>query len=106
MRAANNAGDLVGAVAGFVRAKSFNPAVLTNSWGGDGPFPPSSPNPPAADKALILEIRDAIARGIVVVFSDVVAGRCHPPFNNAAAPGRDLATGFGLVNVSAAAAAI
>jgi subtilisin family serine protease len=245
-RAADNAGNLVGAIAGFVRAKQSNPGVLTNSWGGDGPFPPP-PAPPAADRALILEIRDAIARGIVVVFSagngqfsseaqvpgviaaggvfatagldlrasdyasgyhspwfggvdvptvsglvgmrprasyimlpipsgcpidveraaagtgtglgdppdgttandgwalfsgtsaaapqvagaaavlraikpgatpaqvtqalsatavDVIVGRCHPRFNNPAAPGRDLATGFGLINVSAAAAAI
>jgi subtilisin family serine protease len=37
---------------------------------------------------------------------DVRAGRCHPRFNNPAGPGRDLATGFGLVDVSAAAAAI
>ncbi len=247
VRASNNAGDLVGAVAGFVRAKSFNPAVLTNSWGSDGPFPPTTPAPPAVHRPLILEIQDAIARGIVVVFSagngqfgpqpqvpgviaaggvfatagldlqasdyasgyhspwfggvdvptvsglvgmrprasyimlpippgcpidveraaagtgtgagdppdgttagdgwalfsgtsaaapmtagaaallrgirpgatpaqvrnaltstatDVVAGRCHPRFNNLATPGRDLATGFGLVNVSAAAGAI
>jgi subtilisin family serine protease len=69
IRASDNAGNLVGAVAGFVRAKSFNPAVLTNSWGSDGPFPPNTAAPPAAHNALILEIRDAIARGIVVVFS-------------------------------------
>jgi hypothetical protein len=242
-RAADNAGNLVGAVAGFVKAKLGNPAVISNSWGGDGPFPPPSPNPPAVDRPLILEIVDAIARGIVVVFSagngqfasepqvpgviaaggafatagldlqasdyasgyhspwfggvdvptvsglvgklprasyimlpiprgcpidveraaagagdppdgtaandgwalfsgtsaaapmlagavavlrgvrpgatpaqvaraltstatDVVTGRCHPRFNNAAVPGRDLATGFGLANVSAAAGVI
>ena len=34
-RAANDKGDLVGALAGFVRAKAGRPDVLTNSWGGD-----------------------------------------------------------------------
>jgi subtilisin family serine protease len=246
IRIANDRGDLVGALAGFVRAKAGNPDVLTNSWGGDyeEPFPAQ---PDAGDRALALEIRDAISQGIVVVFAagngsfsaeaqvpgviavggvfasaglelqastyasgyhsewfggvdvptvsglvgmrprasyimlpipagcpidveraaagsgggagdppdgtsandgwalfsgtsaaapqiagaaallrgirqnatpaqvtdaltqtavDVRVGRCHPRFNNPATPGRDLATGFGLVNVSAAAAAI
>jgi Subtilase family len=241
-RAANAAGDLVGAVAGFVRAKAGRPDVLTNSWGGDY-LDPVPGQPDAADRALALEIRDAVNQGIVVVFSagngsfsaeaqvpgviaaggvfasagldlqasdyasgyhsqwfggvdvptvsglvgmrprasyimlpipagcpidveraaagagdppdgtsandgwalfsgtsasapqiagaaavlrgvrtnatpaqvtqalsntavDVRVGRCHPRFNNPATPGRDLATGFGLINVSAAAAAI
>lgn len=74
-RASNNAGDLVGALSGFVRAKADKPHVLTNSWGGDEPYPPApGSSPPAADRALILEIRDAIAQGIVVVFS---AGNGH-----------------------------
>ncbi len=34
--------------------------------------------------------------------TDVQAGHCHPRFNNAATPGPDLATGPGLVNVTAA----
>src|SRR4051794_35580156 len=33
---------------------------------------------------------------------DVVAGRNHPRFNNMATSGRDLATGFGLIDVTAA----
>jgi subtilisin family serine protease len=68
VRAANANGDLVGAVAGFVRAKAGRPDVLTNSWGGDynDPVPPQ---PDPADRALALEIRDAIAQGIVVVFA-------------------------------------
>jgi subtilisin family serine protease len=37
---------------------------------------------------------------------DVRTGSCNPRFNNPATAGRDLATGFGLVNASAAAAAI
>ena len=35
-----------------------------------------------------------------------VGGAGHPRFNHPAGPGRDLATGFGLIDVSRAAAAI
>jgi subtilase family protein len=73
-RASDSAGNLVGAMAGFMRAKAGQPDVLTNSWGGDGPYPPASPQPDAADRPLILEIRDALTQGIVVVFS---AGNGH-----------------------------
>jgi subtilisin family serine protease len=67
-RAANDNGDLVGALAGFVRAKASAPDVLTNSWGGDYLDPvPAQPDP--ADRPLVLEILDAIQQGIVVVFS-------------------------------------
>lgn len=76
-RASNDAGKLVGTLAGFVRAKSDGPDVLTNSWGGDNPYPPPpGSNFPAADRAMVLEIQDAIARGIAVVFS---AGNGHFP---------------------------
>jgi hypothetical protein len=68
VRAANANGDLVGAVAGFVRAKAGRPDVLTNSWGGDY-VDPVPAQPDLADRALILEIQDAIAQGIVVVFA-------------------------------------
>jgi subtilisin family serine protease len=67
-RAANDRGDLVGALAGFVRAKAGSPDVLSNSWGGDYRDPvPAQPDP--FDRPLILEILDAINQGIVVVFS-------------------------------------
>jgi hypothetical protein len=72
-RASNNKGDLVGALAAFVRAKSARPDVLTNSWGGDNPYPPQGP-PDPADNAMVAEIRDAIAQNIVVIFS---AGNGH-----------------------------
>jgi subtilisin family serine protease len=72
-RASNSSGDLVGALAGFVRAKADHPDVLTNSWGSDNPYPPSG-DPPLAERALVLEILDAIAQGIVVIFS---AGNGH-----------------------------
>ncbi len=74
-RASNNQGNLVGAIGGFLRAKadSPTPAILTNSWGGDGPFPPSGP-PDEFEIAWALEIQDAIQQGIFVVFS---AGNGH-----------------------------
>jgi subtilisin family serine protease len=67
-RASNEQGQLVGAIAGFLRAKGDKPNVLTNSWGGDGPFPPAGP-PDPSERAWALEIRDAVEQGIVVVFS-------------------------------------
>ena len=51
-RASNDAGALVGALAGFVRAKADKPDVLTNSWGGDDPYPPQGNQPDPADRAL------------------------------------------------------
>jgi subtilisin family serine protease len=72
-RASDSQGRLVAALAGFVRAKQDGPHVITNSWGGDyrEPFP-AQPDP--ADRTIVLEIQDAIKRGIVVVFS---AGNGH-----------------------------
>lgn len=67
-RAADDRGNLVGALAAFVRAKQGTPDVLTNSWGGDY-SDPVPPQPDPADRALGLEIRDAIAQNIVVVFA-------------------------------------
>jgi hypothetical protein len=47
-----------------------------------------------------------VAKALSDTATDVRAGACHPRFNNPAVAGRDLATGFGLVNVSAAAGVI
>ena len=58
----------LGAIAGFLTAKAANPRILTNSWGGDGPFPPLGP-PDQFDIVWALEIRDAFDQGIFVVFS-------------------------------------
>jgi subtilisin family serine protease len=67
-RASNQQGDMVAPIAGFMRAKMERPDVLSNSWGGDYPDPlPAEPH--AADRALALEILDAIAQDIVVVFA-------------------------------------
>jgi hypothetical protein len=72
-RASDQRGRLVGTLAAFVRAKQGRPHVLTNSWGGDYDEPfPDQPEP--ADRAVALEIQDAIRQGIVVVFS---AGNGH-----------------------------
>lgn len=68
IRASNNSGDLVGAIAGFLRAKDVNPRIITNSWGGDGPFPPPGPLD-AGELAFAAEIQDAIDQNILVVFS-------------------------------------
>jgi len=68
IRATNDAGKLVGAIAGFLRAKQDKPAILTNSWGGDGPYPPLG-GPDQTDIAWALEILDAVEQGIFVVFS-------------------------------------
>jgi hypothetical protein len=74
-RASNDDGSLVGSMAGFVRAKQESPDVLTNSWSSDYDYPPPrNSGPPVAERALVLEILDAIARNIVVIFA---AGNGH-----------------------------
>lgn len=72
-RASDAQGNLVGAIGGLLLAKDSIPAVLTNSWGGDGPFPPLGP-PDSFEIAVAMELLDAIEQGIVVVFS---AGNGH-----------------------------
>jgi hypothetical protein len=69
IRAADERGHLVATLAGFMLAKASGAKVITNSWGGDYPYPDIPPIPYAADRILELEIRDAIAKNIVVVFS-------------------------------------
>jgi len=65
IRASNNKGDLVAAIGGFLKAKSLHPQILTNSWGGEADPSGLSDD----DKALSLELQDAVEQGIVVVFS-------------------------------------
>jgi len=72
-RASDNKGNLTAAITGFLRAKADHPNVLTNSWGGDLDYPPTGPLP-ADYRAWVLEIKDAVQQGIVVVFS---AGNSH-----------------------------
>ena len=68
IRTADNRGNLVGAINGFLKAKELNPQIITCSWGGDSPYP-SANSPDQFDRAIALEIQDAIEQGIVVVFS-------------------------------------
>lgn len=68
IRGSDNNGNLVGAIGGFLRAKQLSPAILTNSWGGNGPFPPNSA-PSSSDIAWATEIFDAVQSGIFVIFS-------------------------------------
>ena len=68
IRATDENGHLVGAIGGFLTAKQESPDILTNSWGGDGPYPPNGP-PDAYDIAWAAEIQDAVEQGIFVVFS-------------------------------------
>jgi subtilisin family serine protease len=66
-RVANDAGKLVAPLAGFMRAKGDRPRVITSSWGGDQREIPDAPS--RAEAIAALEIKDAIEKGIVVVFS-------------------------------------
>jgi hypothetical protein len=43
-----------------------------------------------------------VIQALTTTAIDVVSGRCHPRFNNAAQIGPDLATGAGIVDVAAA----
>ncbi|MBW8843442.1 MAG: S8 family serine peptidase [Burkholderiales bacterium] len=68
VRATDSAGRFVGAMAAFLKSKALVPRIITNSWGGDGLYPPIG-GPSAADLALAAEIKDAIEKGILVIFS-------------------------------------
>jgi subtilisin family serine protease len=69
-RASDAQGRLVGAISGFLSAKGTTPKphVMTNSWGGDGPYPPTGPLD-QWERVWALEISDAVEQGIVVVFA-------------------------------------
>jgi hypothetical protein len=69
VRASDSSGNLVAAIGGFMKAKELNPRILTNSWGGDLPFPTPSNTLSPQDAAFVLEIKDAVEKGIFVVFS-------------------------------------
>jgi subtilisin family serine protease len=68
VRGTDGSGKFVAVIAAFLKAKALKPHIVTNSWGGDGDYPPLGP-PDEADRAFALEIQDAIESGIVVVFS-------------------------------------
>jgi len=69
IRASDDSGQLVGALEGFMKGKELKPQILTNSWGGDMPFPPGSNTLAPQDAAFALELKDAVEQGIFVIFS-------------------------------------
>jgi subtilisin family serine protease len=68
IRASDNQGQLVAAIAGFLKTKEINPRIITSSWGGDEFYPPPGP-PNQMDLAVAAEIQDAVQSGILVIFS-------------------------------------
>jgi subtilisin family serine protease len=68
IRASDDRGQLVAAIAGFLKAKEMNPRIITSSWGGDEDYPPAGP-PNQMDLAVAAELQDAVQRGILVIFS-------------------------------------
>jgi subtilisin family serine protease len=81
-RAADEDGNLVAPLAAFMRAKADRPPgapyVISCSWGGDshGPLPHL---PTGMERAMALEILDAIEQGIVVVFAAGNGGHSIEP---------------------------
>jgi subtilisin family serine protease len=70
IRATDSEGNFVGTLAAFNRAKTLipQPNIITCSWGSDYLYPP--PFGPDQDAlAIAAEIRDALERGILVIFS-------------------------------------
>jgi Subtilase family len=68
IRGTDNSGNFVGVISAFLKAKGLSPKIITNSWGGDAPYPPDG-GPEQSDLAIAAEIKDAIENGILVIFS-------------------------------------
>ena len=68
IRGTNTAGKFVAVIAAFLKGKALSPQIMTNSWGGDGDYPPLE-GPDEADLAFKAEVQDAIENGILVIFS-------------------------------------
>jgi hypothetical protein len=68
IRGTTEDGKFVGVFAAFLRGKALNPQIMTNSWGGDDPYPPDG-GPDEADLSFAAEVQDAIENGILVIFS-------------------------------------
>jgi subtilisin family serine protease len=68
IRGTDSAGNFIGVIAAFLKGKALSPRIMTNSWGGDGEYPPPG-GPEQADLAFAAEVQDAIDNGILVIFS-------------------------------------
>jgi hypothetical protein len=68
IRATDSAGNLVGPVTAFLKAKALAPQIITNSWCSDSQYPPTR-GPDAADLSFAAEVIDAIENGILVIFA-------------------------------------
>ena len=68
IRGTNDGGNFVGIITAFLKGKALKPQIMTNSWGGDGEYPPTT-KPDPTDLAFAAEIQDAIENGILVIFS-------------------------------------
>ena len=69
-----------------------------------GPPPPHrrSRGPPRCSRGQGRPHPGEVVEALALTAMDVRAGFCHPRFNHPAGPGRDLATGYGLVNADRA----
>src|SRR5262249_1113742 len=68
IRGTDDGGHFVGVLAAFLKGKALSPQIITNSWGGDSPYPPEG-GPDEGDLAFAAEVQDAIENGILVIFS-------------------------------------
>jgi subtilisin family serine protease len=68
IRGTDSNGKFVGVMAAFLKGKALSPKIMTNSWGGDGDYPPAGP-PDERDLAFAAEVQDAIENEILVIFS-------------------------------------
>lgn len=70
IRGTNSVGKFgAGPQAAFLKAKALAPKIITNSWIGHIDYPPPSGAPDEHDLSFALEIKDAIEKGILVIFA-------------------------------------
>jgi hypothetical protein len=68
IRSTDSAGNFVGLITAFLKAKALKPEIITNSWCSDSPYPPTG-GPDEADLSFAVEVIDAIENGILVIFA-------------------------------------
>jgi subtilisin family serine protease len=69
IRATDSAGNLVGPVTAFLKAKALAPQIISNSWCSSGVDYPPTGGPDEADLSFAAEVIDAIENGILVIFA-------------------------------------